>query len=394
VREPAVSKRIQSLQGLVVPLFQFFGRTEARRAEMGGDFSDFVAGNPQDMASGPYVDALRRWSKPLSPDWFAYRESTPEAQAAAAASLRKRLGIPFEPSDICLTNAAIAALAVAIRTVADEGDEVVIVRPPHFLYEPLIMAAGARAVRVDVDPRTFDLDVDAIAGALTPLTRAVIVNTPHNPTGKVFPPETLKRLASVLEDASGGRSVYLLSDEAYNRIVFDGRPFTSPAAYYPNTMLIYSYGKQLLAPSERIGYIALAPTMPGREEIRMAIMTAQLATGYAFPNGVLQHALADLEQISVDMDLMQRRRDLMVAVLREMGYQLHVPEATFYLLVRSPIPDDHAFTDLLAEERVLVMPGSMLEAPGYFRISLTASDDMIERALPGFAAAMKRAAQG
>jgi aspartate aminotransferase len=393
VREPAVSKRIQSLQGLVVPLFQFFGRIEARRAEMGGDFSDFVAGNPQEMASGPYVDALRHWSKPLSPDWFAYRESTPEAEAAAAASLRKRLGIPFEPSDICLTNAAIAALAVAIRTVADEGDEVVIVRPPHFLYEPLIMAAGARAVRVDVDPRTFDLDVDAIAGALTPLTRAVILNTPHNPTGKVFPPETLKRLASVLEDASGGRSVYLLSDEAYNRIVFDGRPFTSPAAYYPNTMLIYSYGKQLLAPSERIGYIALAPTMPGREEIRMAIMTAQLATGYAFPNGVLQHALADLEQISVDMDLMQRRRDLMVAALREMGYQLHVPEATFYLLVRSPIPDDLAFTDLLAEERVLVMPGSMLEAPGYFRISLTASDDMIERALPGFAAAMKRAVQ-
>jgi len=246
-------------------------------------------------------------------------------------------------------------------------------------------------VRVDVDPRTFDLDVDAIAEALTPRTRAVIVNTPHNPTGKVFPPETLERLASVLEEASRSRTVYLLSDEAYNRIVFDGRPFTSPAAYYPNTMLIYSYGKQLLAPSERIGYVALPPTMPGREEVRMAITTAQLATGYAFPNGVLQHALADLEQISVDMDLMQRRRDLMVSALREMGYELHVPEATFYLLVRSPLPDDLAFTDLLAEERILVMPGSMLEAPGYFRISLTASDDMIERALPGFAAAMRGA---
>ncbi len=393
MREPDVSKRIQSLQELVVPLFDFFGRIEARRTEMGGGFSDFVAGNPQEMASGPYVDALRRWSKPLSPDWFAYKLSMPDAQATAAASLRERLGIHFEPSDVCLTNAAIAALAVAIRTVADEGDEVVIVRPPHFLYEPLIMAAGARAVRVDVDPRTFDLDVDAVARALTPRTRAVIVNTPHNPTGKVFPPETLKSLASILEAAPGGRTIYLLSDEAYNRIVFDGRPFTSPAAYYPNTMLIYSYGKQLLAPSERIGYIALPPTMPGREEVRMAIMTAQLATGYAFPNGVLQHALADLEQISVDVELMQRRRDHMVAALREMGYELHVPEATFYLLVRSPMPDDLAFTELLAEERVLVMPGSMLEAPGFFRISLTASDDMIERALPGLAAAMKRAVE-
>ena len=195
-------------------------------------------------------------------------------------------------------------------------------------------------------------------------------------------------------NASRRRTIYLLSDEAYNRIVFDGRAFTSPAAIYPNTMLIYSYGKQLLAPSERIGYIALPPTMPCREEFLMAVLTAQLATGYAFPNGILQHALADLEQISVDMDVMQGRRDLMVAALREMGYELHVPEATFYLLVKSPIADDLQFTDMLADERVLVMPGSMLEAPGRFRISLTASDEMIERSLPGFAAAMKRAAEG
>src|SRR5207245_10605152 len=150
----------------------------------------------------------------------------------------------------------------------------------------------------------------AVAGALTDRTRAIIVNTPHNPTGKVFPPRTLERLASVLERASPRRRVYLLSDEAYNRIVFDGRQFVSPAAIYPNTMLIYSYGKQLLAPSERIGYIALPPTMPGREEVRMAVLTAQLATGYAFPNGILQHALADLEQISVGLGVMQGRPDL------------------------------------------------------------------------------------
>src|SRR5207249_8981587 len=163
-----------SLQELVAPLFRFFMGTEARRAEMGGDFSDFTAGNPQEMASDPYVEAVRRWSIPRSPDWFAYVQNLPEAQAAAAASLRERLGVPFEPGDVCLTNAAIAALAVAIRTVVDEGDEVIIIRPPHFLYEPLIMTAGARTVRVDVDPHTFDLDVDAVAAALTPRTRALI----------------------------------------------------------------------------------------------------------------------------------------------------------------------------------------------------------------------------
>jgi len=394
VSQADVSRRILALQELVAPLFSFFVQSEARRAEMGEDVSDFTAGNPQETASREYVETLRRWSEPRSPDWFAYVQNLPEAQAAAAASLRDRLGIAFEPEDVCLTNAAIAALAVAIRTIVDEGDEVIIVRPPHFLYEPLIVTAGARAVRVDVDPRTFELDVDAVAAALSPRTRAVIVNTPHNPTGKIFGPETLRRLASALEEASRRRTVYLLSDEAYHRILFDGRTFHSPAEYYPNTMLIYSYGKQLLAPSERVGYIALPPTMPGREQVRLAILTCQLAMGWAFPNGVLQHALADLERVSVDLDVIQRRRDWMVSALREMGYELHVPEATFYLLVRSPLPDDVRFTDLLAEERILVMPGTMLEAPGTFRISLTASDDMIERALPGFAAAMKRATEG
>jgi len=393
VAEPEISERIRRLQRLGVPLFEFFGRVEERRAAMAPDVSDFVAGNPQEMAPEPYVRALQKWTEPRTPQWFAYKLSLPEAQAAAAASLRERLGIPFEGDDICLTNAAIAAIAVAINTVTDEGDEVVIVRPPHFLYEVLIMAAGARAVRVDVDPTTFDLDVDAIAAAMTDRTRAIIVNTPHNPTGKVFPPETLERLAAVLEEASRRRRVYLLSDEAYNRLLFDGRQFVSPAAFYSHTMLIYSYGKQLLAPSERIGYIALPPTMPNREEMRRAITTAQFSLGYAFPNGVLQWALGDLERISVDMDVMQRRRDRMVEALREMGYELHVPEATFYLLVRSPIPDDQEFCEMLVEERILVMPGTMLEAPGYFRISLTASDEMIERSLPGFARAMKRAAE-
>jgi aspartate aminotransferase len=390
-----VSERIRRLQQLVAPLFEAIGRLEERRAGMGEGFSDFFAGNPQEMAPQSYVDTLRRWTVPQSPDWFAYKTSIPEARGAAAASLRDRLGIPFEAEDIFLTNAAIAALAVAIRTVADEGDEVVIVRPPHFLYEPLIMAVGARAVRVDVDTETFDLDVDAIAGRLTERTRAIIVNTPHNPTGKIFPRETLERVASVLQEASSrGRTIYLLSDEAYNRIVFDGRSFVSPAAVYHNTMLIYSYGKQLLAPSERIGYIALPPTMPEREEMRKALITAQLATGYAFPNGILQFALADLEQISVDMGVLQRRRDLMVEELRAMGYQLHVPEATFYLLVRSPIADDTKFAEMLVDERIFVMPGTMLESPGYFRISLTASDEMIQRALPGFGRAMKRASEG
>ena len=140
-----------------------------------------------------------------------------------------------------------------------------------------------------------------------------------------------------------------------------------------------------------MGYIALPPTMPDREGIRSGLFVAQLMTGYAFPNALLQHALPDLEQLSIDIPHLQRKRDTMVAALREMGYTVHVPEGTFYLLPRSPLADDLAFIELLAQHDVFCLPGTVVEMPGYFRISLTASDEMIARALPGFAAALQEA---
>ena len=390
--EHRLSRRVGELLELGAPVFTWFAASEAKVRAAGEEACDFLAGNPQELAMPEYLDALRRWLEPKSPAWFAYKNSEPETREAAAASLRERLGIEFEPQDVAMTNAGIAAIAVAARVVVDEGDEVVIITPPHFLYEPLIWVAGGTVVRVAADRDTFDLDVEAIAAALNPRTKAVLINTPHNPTGKIYPPQTLRRLADVLTEASDRfGSIYLLSDEPYNRILFDGHTFQSPAAYYPNTMLLYSYGKQLLAPGMRIGYIALPPTMPERDRVMAHVLLGQLATGFAFPNAVLQYATADLEQISVDVSRLQARRDLMVPALREIGYELHVPEATFYLLVRSPLEDDRAFCDLLADERIFAMPGAMLECPGYFRLSLTASDDMIERSLPGFARALKRA---
>jgi aspartate aminotransferase len=245
-----------------------------------------------------------------------------------------------------------------------------------------------------VDPVTFDLDVDAIEAAITPNTRAIIVNTPHNPTGRIFPPEQLERLGAVLTDASERHQpISLLSDEAYNRILFDDREFNSPVAFYPRSLLIYSYGKVLLAPGERIGYVAVPAANPDREMLRIGLLVSQFVTGYAFPNAVLQHAIADLDALTIDMKHLQSKRDRMLEALRAMGYQLHTPEATFYLMPRSPLEDDVAFCELLAEERILAMPGQMLEWPGRFRLSLTASDDMIDRAIPGFERAM-RLAQG
>jgi aspartate aminotransferase len=385
-----VSERILAAREAVAPVIRFMTRTPWI-AKMGDPaMSDFVLGNPQEMPLPGFVEALGRWSVPRDKNWFAYKNSEPEAQAVVAASLRERRGVPFEDRDICLTNGAFAALAVTLCATVNPGDEVIFISPPWFFYEALIVTYGGRPVRVKVDPATFDLDLDAIAAAITERTRAIIINSPNNPTGKIYPPETLSRLADLLTEASerNGRPVYLLSDEAYSRIVFDGREYPSPTAFYPNSFLLYTYGKTLLTPGQRIGYIALPPTMPHRDVMREAIFAAQMITGFAFPNALLQHALGDLERLSIDVGHLQRKRDRLVEALRGMGYSLHVPEGTFYLLVRSPIEDDWAFVDMLAARDVLCLPGTVVEEPGYFRISLTASDEMIERALPGFEAAV------
>jgi aspartate aminotransferase len=387
-----ISQRMAGLLTTVGPLFQFFtASTWARRQDEAG-IADFVVGNPHELPLPAFADALARWSAPQHKNWFAYPFSHPAAQALIARTLRTRYELLFEAEDILLTNGAFAAIAVALATVVDPGDEVIFISPPWFFYEVMIAGSGARPVRVKAHPQTFDLDLDAIADAISPRTRAIIVNSPNNPTGKIYPPETLERLAALLTAASEriGRPIYLLSDEAYSRIVFDGRRYHTPTAFYPYALLLYTYGKTLLTPGQRLGYIALPPAMPNREQLRAAITLAQLLTGYAFPNALLQHALPDLEQLSIDISHLQRKRDHLVAALRDMGYQLHSPEGTFYLLVRSPWDDDLAFAEALAEHGVFVLPGAIVELPGYFRVSLTANDEMIEQALPGFRAALAR----
>ena len=173
----------------------------------------------------------------------------------------------------------------------------------------------------------------------------------------------------------------------YRRIAFDGLAATSPSELYPHTVITYSYGKQLLAPGMRIGYLAMPPTCPGRAELRDAIMLQQIAGGYQWPNALLQHALPEFDDLTIDIAALQRRRDRLVPALREMGYDASMPEGTFYTMARSPIADDVAFGDVLARHRVLVLPGTIVETPGWFRISLTASDEMVESGIPRFAAA-------
>jgi aspartate aminotransferase len=270
--------------------------------------------------------------------------------------------------------------------LVDIGDEVLYSDPPWFFYESMIIAAGAIPVSVPVRADDHDLDLDRIAGAITEKTSLVMVNTPHNPTGRIYPPETLQALSDLLTEASSrfGRPIYLLSDEPYSRLVFSDAEFTSPGLYYPYTLISYSYGKILLTPGQRVGWLALSPLMPERESLRGDIFMAQVAGGWQFPSAVMQYSLPELHRLSIDLVELERKRDLFVTELQAAGYDLRMPQGTFYLWLRSPDPDDASFVRRLAERGVLVLPGSTCAAPGHFRITFTDTAEMIQRSLPVF----------
>ncbi len=385
-----VSHQIRATMDTLGTFLGFATSYPIMRVQEDPEACDFLFGNPHDVASEPYVSAVQAGVVPTGPRHYAYVMSEVVATEPIASGLRERFGLPFEADDIVMTNGNFTGLAVMLKVLADPGDEVIFVSPPWFFYETLIVAVGATPVRVFADRETFDLDLTAIAEAITPKTRAFIVNSPNNPSGRIYPREALDALGAILTEASErhGRPIHLLSDEAYSRILFDGHAFPTPVASYPNSTMLYTYAKTHLAPGNRMGYLALNPAMAGREDLLVPLMTALITGGWGFPVSPLQHSVPALERQGPAIDRLQRRRDLLVPALREQGYDLIEPEGTFYILVRSPEPDDLAFCDRLRAHGVYVLPGATFEMPGWFRISVTASDDMVERGIPGFAKAI------
>ncbi|NMR19063.1 aminotransferase class I/II-fold pyridoxal phosphate-dependent enzyme [Cellulomonas fimi] len=378
-----LSDRARAASAAIEPVTSFFLSLRA----MGDrpDVVDLTFGDPHEMPLPALVDAIRANLEPRAEDWFAYKSSQAPAQEAISAGLRAELGLDVEPADIAMTQGAFGAIALAFRLVADAGSEVVIPEPGWF-YAPMLRAADMVPVVASLAPDTFDLDVEAIARAITPRTRMVVVNSPANPTGRVYGRDRLVELAAVLEEASArhGRRIWLLSDEPYRRIRFDGTGFTSPAACYAWTLVDYSYGKVLLAPGQRLGYLALSPLIPAadRDALRGVLLPLQLAMGWGFPDALMQYAAPALESVSIDLAELTRRRDRTVSALTDAGYRLTVPEGTFYLWGTAPGGDSVAFAAALAQRGVYVLPGTVFGRPENFRISLTATSDMLERALP------------
>ncbi|HEY7025774.1 MAG TPA: aminotransferase class I/II-fold pyridoxal phosphate-dependent enzyme [Candidatus Limnocylindrales bacterium] len=385
-------RRADALRETIAPFLRFFtGAYDS--LEKDPDTANFAVGNPHEFAMPSYVDALERNLKPQNKDWFAYKLSEPEATSVVARTMSGLTGLDWDPRDVNMTNGGFAAIAVSLRTLLEPGDEAIFLSPPWFFYEQLIVACDATPVRVRLQMPDCVIDPALIEPHITPRTRVVILNTPHNPSGRVVSLDELRALAELLTRKSHeiGHPIYIVSDEPYRRIVFDGRDFHTPAEVYPNTFVTYSYGKQLLAPGMRIGYFTWPPNMPNREKMRDDAFVTQFAAGYSFPNADLQHALADLEKQCISIPALEARRERLIGAMRNQGYETTWPAGTFYVMARSPIADDEAFTKILASHKVLVLPGTVVEVPGWFRISLTASDEMVETGIGRFEQALNEA---
>jgi aspartate aminotransferase len=382
------TKRIQLITAANEALLTFLPFWEEYRHLP--DTANFAFGNPQEMVVHGFTDALVKATVPLDKDHYAYKFSEEAARVTVARLLSEWRRQEFDAEDIAMTPGAFGAIAVALTALVDIRDEVVYSDPSWFFYKSMVLSVGATPVAIPVREDDYDLDLDRLSDAINEKTRLVIVNTPHNPTGRIYPQSTLEGLANVLDEASNrhGSPIYLLSDEPYSKLVFSDASFTSPAQYYDHTLISYSYGKILLTPGQRIGWLAWTPSMFDRDSLRSDIWMAQVAGGWQFPSALMQYSVEDLDRLSIDLVELERKRDLFVTELTEAGYDLQSPEGTFYLWVRSPDPDDSAFVERLAKEGVLVLPGSTCGAPGYFRISLTGTAEMIEKSLPVFRAAI------
>lgn len=384
-----LSRRIAAAETTFDPIARFYSASRYAERRFAEGVSDFTFGNPHEMPLPGIVDAIRGHAVPQDANWFAYKNSEEKPQAFIAEHVGKELGLAFAPEDIALTAGAFAAIMVAMRLVLDAGDEMIFSEPGWFCYEPMALAADVVPVKIPLKGPNFDLDLEAIDAAITERTGMVVVNSPNNPTGRIYDAATLRELSDLLERASAriGRRIFLLSDEPYRRLRFDGRDFVSPASIYPWTLISYSYGKVLLAPGQRLGYLALSPLMPSamRHELGRALFSAQMALGWCFPNAVMQYSIPDLEALSIDMAALTHRRDMLMPALTAAGYKMLPPEGTFYLWGRWPDGDPEQHWNALADRDVFVLPGSVMNSPDHFRISLTASDEMVTRALPAFA---------
>lgn len=389
-----VAKKIQASIERSSWIRKMFEEGMVRKAKYGVEnVFDFSIGNPNLEPPAKFKEVLRELAADPRPGLHGYMPNAGyvETRKAVAEYLNKHNRQTFSADDIVMTVGAGGGLNVVLKTILNPGDEVII--PSPYFVEYNFYLDNHQGVPKLVKTRPdFGLDFDAVEKAISEKTKAVLIDSPNNPTGKIYSKQDLDTLGNLLAEYSRkrGEPIYLVSDEPYRKIVYDGITVPSVFDAYPETFVITSFSKDLSLPGERIGYAAIHPAMSDRKSVMGGMILCNRILGYVNAPSIMQRAIPKLLEESVDVSLYQKKRDMLCNGLADCGYEFTKPEGAFYLFPKTPIPDDVAFVTALQEENILTVPGSGFYGPGHMRIAYCVDDRIIEKAMPGFERVMKK----
>jgi len=362
-------------------------RLKAERGEE--NVFDFTLGNPSEDPPAGVTATFQEVARRNAPGSHGYMPNAgyPRTREVVARRLAQATGVPFGVGNILMTIGCAGAMNSVLQAMLNPGDEVVVPAPFFPDYRFYIGNFGGKMVLVETR-EDFSLDVAAVEAAITPRTRAILLNSPNNPTGVVYSEATLRELEAVLQRAD--HPVVVISDEPYTSIVYDGATCPLPASVISNCVITTSWSKKWGLAGERIGYLAVSPRLADADALFAAAVFSSRVLGFINAPAVWQHVVAEAPDESPDVAAYQEKRDILCEGLAGFGYELQKPQGAFYVFPKTPIQDDVAFTRLLQEEGVLAVPGSGFGRAGYMRLSLTVPLDTVTRSLPAFGRALEK----
>lgn len=366
----------------------FEAGAELRKIHGEENVFDFTLGNPSVEPPEALKEELRRIANNPEPGMHRYMNNAgyDETRAAVAEVLSEGSPRPVEGRHVIMTCGAGGALNVVLKTILNPGEEVLVLAPFFVEYKFYVDNHGGVTKPVWTDRDTFQLNLEAIEEAVGPNTRALIINSPNNPTGVIYPENALKDLGEILERKSleFGHTVFAISDEPYARIAYDGTAVPNIFACIKNSVIVTSHSKDLALPGERIGYLAANPDLPGVERFMDGAVFCNRVLGFVNAPALAQRLVTKFQRASVDISQYQKKRDLLYDNLTSMGFEMVKPEGAFYLFPKSPLEDDVEFVKAAQEHNILLVPGAGFGAPGFFRIAYCIDEDIIHRSLPAW----------
>jgi len=384
----AISKKVKNaLNGASWVRRMFEEGEQLKRLHGDENVYDFSLGNPNLEPPASLKKALKALADCPIPGMHRYMPNCgySDTRKTIAQYLAEESGLPFDEKHVVMTVGAAGGLNVVFKALLDEGDEVVVPTPYFMEFKSYIENCGGEIRLVETND-DFSLNLSKIEKAIGKKTKAILINSPNNPTGVVYNGDSLEGLGKLLEKKSRelGRTLHLITDEAYRRIVFDKIRLPIVFRYYPHSIRITSHSKDLSLPGERIGYVAVSPQCEDLDDMIAAIVFANRTLGFVNAPALMQRLVAPLQRNSVNITVYEEKRDLFYNALTDFGYEVVKPQGAFYLFPKAPIEDDVAFVKELQSRRILTVPGRGFGKPGYFRIAYAVDRKVIEGSLPGF----------